>query len=1140
MASLQSLMGTADLMNRRLRIAFLCLVVALLSSPSLRGQVITGSVTGQVTDPSAAVVPGATVTVTNQGKGVASTAVTSDSGEYVVPLLPIGTYSVTVSKEGFRTSNSRDIRVTAGSDIRVDMRLEIGAQSEKVEVKGVAPLLQTASSEVSTAVDGRLVRELPLLGRDLLRLATLGPGVVQRQTSSIQYLTDSYLGSNIPTIAGGRGESTSFTMGGINTNNRRLNLPMEKPSLDAIEEFKVLANDYTAEYGQGHGQVIVEFRSGTNKLHGSAYEFFRNDFLNAKDYFDAKKQPVRYNQFGAAVGGPIFKNRTFFFVNYEGTRNPSSVTQAGLFPTPELLSGDFSNFRDSAGNVIPIFDPASTDPTTGARTQFSGNIIPASQISPIATNLFGLYGAPTPTSLAPGAANNVLTGVPHKFLVDQLSVKVDHHFDRGDSLSTRYSFSDPRTFSGNITRAAQSTSDGRNQIIGQTWTHAFGPSLLNELRGGYVRQRSVNFPPIAASQDLQQAAGITNPVPFNFLPTIFFQSTTGTPSFNQLQGFSAGGGGEVQQTYQFVDNLSWVRGRHSFKFGTDLRRQRWDTVGLQPASGGSLRNVGMFTAQLQPDPNTPGNFIPVQGTGSTLADFLLGQLTGVDYGTGLNIFSYRGTLASWFAQDTWRVTPKLTVMLGLRWDYQGPISETHGRESWVVTDSRCPDGCLLNDGKFGGVFDPIVNPFPGKEAIRPGGITPDRNNYGPRVSVAYQIGDKTVFRSGFGVFYSLWGQNNFPGATNPPFGSGYLISSAVNDDSNPLSALKASSHPLNSIYPPIPPLGQTVPGSIGPGFYFDIHNVQPSVNNASASIQHAFTSSFSTEIGYLGSFGRHLTNFESFNDCTTDPCTNDPVTGNPIRKYKNFAGGALMYTNGVSSYNGGYIKAEKRFSHGISFLSSWTWSRAIATGGDSEGNDIFLGSAGGIFNPLSPLKHLSVLDVTHRFVTSGVYEMPFGRGKQFLGSASGALDQAVGGWQVSFVTAFQSGAALDLSSFGAASFKPGQGKNLKRLDFRKTGFFFDPNLFTTGPGDPIPYTSFRGAGINNWDISILKNFRITESHRLQFRSEFYNVWNHGQFEIPGHVIFFPGFGTFQARNAGFFEFGSRPARNIELGLKYEF
>jgi len=916
---------------------------------------------------------------------------------------------------------------------------------------------------------------------------------------------------------------------------------MEKPSIDAIEEFKVIADNYPAEYGQGDGQVIVEFRSGNNRLHGSAYEFLRNSGLNARNYFDAKRQPLVYNLFGAAVGGPIVKNHTFFFVNYEGTRSPSSSTEGGLFPTPAMLNGDFSNFRDAQGNLIPIYDPNTTDPTTGARTQFPGNIVPSSRISPIATKLYSLYGAPTPSSLGPGVAENVLASVPTNFFVDQLSIKIDHHFARGDTLSTRYSYDDPRNFSGNITTAAQSTSDGREQIFGETWTHVFRPNLLNEFRAGYVRQRSINIPPIAASHDLQSEAGIVHPIPFNIIPTLFFQSDTGTPSFSQDNSVAAGGGGTVQQTYQFVDDLSWVKGQHAFKVGVDLRRQRWDTIGLLPAGGASLENYGNFTSALQPDPSTSGNYIPVQGTGSALADFLLGQLASVDFGTGLNQYSYRNTEASLFAQDTWRATPKLTFMLGVRWDYQGPIGETHGRESWVVTDARCPLGCLLNDGQFGGTLDPIINPFPGKHVIPNGGMNPNYRHFAPRISVAYQLGNKTVFRSGFGMFYSLFGEANFPGATNPPFGSGYLIQNAINNPSNALSSLLASSHPINTIYPPVPPLGQTVPGSIAPSFYFDIHNVQPHLNDASAAIQHAFTPTLSAEIGYLGSFGRHMTNFESFNACTSNPCKVNPVTGNNITQYPNLGSGALIYTDGLTSYNAGYIKVEKRLSQGLSLLSSWTWSRDIATGGDSEGNDIFLGSSGGIFDPLHPQKHLSAMDVTHRWVTSGIYELPIGRGKQFLSSVPGVLNEIVGGWQLSYITAFQSGSALDLSSFGSAYFKPGEQNNLKRLDFRKTGYYFDPNLFTsTQNGNPVPYVGFRGAGINDWDLSVLKNFRVSEGQRLQFKADAFNVWNHGQFETPQNEIFLPGFGQFEARNPSFFEFGARPARNLELSLKYEF
>jgi hypothetical protein len=1150
MAQRHSLGMNLGSMCKWMVIASVCLAVTLSIPPLAKGQDITGTIAGQATDPSKAAVVGASVTVTNKATGVASKAVTSNDGEYVVALLPIGTYTVSVSKDGFKTESVPDVEVTVGSNIRVDVRLEVGARNEKVEVRAVEPLLQTNSSEVSTAIDARLAEDLPIAGRDVLRLATLGPGVIQGQTSSIQYLTDPYLGANIPVISGGRNESISFTMGGINTDNRRVGLPMEKPSLDAIEEFKVLANDYTAEYGQGDGQVIVEFRSGTNQLHGSVYEFDRNRDFNARNFFDPERAPLIYNQFGAAVGGPIVKNHTFFFANYEGIRNPSSSVQGGLFPTAAMLGGDFSNFRDSQGNVIPIYDPTTTNPVTGARTQFPGNIIPPTDLSPIATKLFTLYGAPTPSSIPAGVAENVIEPIRNNFLVDQISIKVDHHFARGDALSTRYSYNDPRTNTGNITQSAASTGDERNQIIGETWTHIFSPILLNEFRAGYVRQRNISFPPIASNKNLQSEAGITNPLPFNFIPTVFFQSDTGTPSFNQLNGFSSGGGGEVQQTYQFVDNVSWQLGHHAFKFGMDLRRQRWDTIGTQPTSGGSLENYGNFTSALMPDPTTPGNFIPVNDTGSALADFLLGQLAGVDFGTGLNHFSYRNTEASVFAQDTWRATPKLTVMLGVRWDYQGPIDEKNGRESWVLYGNLdggiCPEGCLVNDGQFGGTLDPIVNPFPGKEVIPNGGKPPDYRHFAPRVSVAYQLGHNTVFRAGFGMFFSLFGENNFPGATNPPFGSGYLILNAINSGSNALRPLETSVYPISTIYPPVPPLGQTVPGSLGPSFYFDLSNVQPHLNHTSAAIQHVFTPTLSAEIGYLGSFGRHMTDFESFNPCVTQetnpnaPCTVNPVTGNNITEYPNFASGALIYTNGITEYNAVYGKVEKRFSGGLALLSSYTYSRNFSNGSDSEGNDIFLGSSGGIFDPHHPIKHPSALDAPHRWVTSGIYELPFGRGKHFLGSASGPLNQVVGGWQISYVTAFQSGSALDLSSFGAANFVPGQEKNLRRLNFRKTGYYFDPTLFTEGPGDPIPYVDFRGAGINNWDMSFFKNFNIIERQKLQFRAEFYNIWNHGQFDTPQNEIFLPGFGQFEARNASFYEYGYRPARNVELALKYMF
>ena len=1121
----------------------------LACGPALLGQVITGTILGRITDPTGAVIPEATVTVTKQATNVSLTTETQEGGEYAVSLLPIGAYTVSVSLDGFKTSIVRDLRVTQGSSIRVDVTLELGTIAETAEVVATAGMLETSNAQVSHSVEGRGIRELPIVGRDILRLATLGPGVVQRQTNSIQRsVGGDYLGSNSPTVAGGRAEAVSYTFGGINVNNRRVSVPMEKPALDTVDEFTVLTNNYSAEYGQGDGQVLIEFRSGANELHGSVYNYFRNDALNARGFFDDRKEKERFNQFGVAVGGPIIRDRSFFFVNYEGIRNPASEILGGLFPTSELLAGDFSDFRDANGNVIPIFDPATTDPVTGQRQQFAGNVIPSGQISPIARNLYEIYGAPTPRSLPPGAGNNVLENLSRNQPVDQFSIKIDHHFAGGDALSTRYSFTDPRTDNENITQASSAANSLRNQVIGQTWTHVFSSAILNEFRVGYARQRTVSIPQIEIiEQDLQSVAGIPNPLPFNFLPTIFFQSATGTPSFNQLNGVSgAGSSGEVQQHYQIVDNFSWVRGKHSLRFGTDIRRRLWDTIGVQPAGGASLVTRGIFTGQLEPDPDNPGAFRGMSGTGAPLADFLLGQLESVDYGIGRNIFAFRDWVVAFYVQDTWQVTPRFTLNLGLRWDYQSPITDKFGRQSFVVKDSRCPDGCLLNDGTFGGTVDPITNPFPGEEAISPGGIRSDTNNFGPRIGLAYRLSDRTVIRAGGGMYFGLWGQNNFANPSQPPFGSGFTLNPSITDTRD-LAQFTQAQHRLDNIYPPLPQPGSTPPG-LFINHFFDINNVQPEYINATLAVQHALTPELSVEVGYLGKFSHHLPNFENQNPCTIPlsaflfpPCD---LSASPVyTTFNNFGAVVMNASNGTSNYNGGYVEVQKRFSHGLHFLASYTWSKTMSRGFDSVGNDIFLG--GTYVEPLIDWRKrspkLSVLDVPHRFVAHGIYELPFGHGKVLGSSVSGALKHFIEDWQVSWIVAFQSGPVVDLSGLGFfAKFKPGRSEELKRLDFRKTGLFFDPDLFQLFSGDPVPFNHFRGAGINNWDLSISKRIRVTENQRLQFRVEFFNAWNHGQFETPGNFILNPGFGTFQPTNASFGTNGARPSRTIQLGLKYIF
>ena len=1137
--------------NWKKLVSSIFLIVALIASPSVHSQVITGTIFGTVKDSNGGVIQGATVTVTNQETGVSQKQETTQSGDYSVSQLPVGKYEVTVAYTGFKTAATSGLTISSGANIRVDLSLTVGSMAETVQVSAESVQLQTVGSVVGNTVDQRLIETLPIAGRDVLRLALLAPTVVQRGSANVSAVSSPYLGSNIPTISGGRGESISFTVGGLNINSRVYNTPMEKPPLDSLAEFTVLSNNYSAEYGQGDGQIIAELRSGANKFHGSAYEFVRNTSLNARNPLASERDTVHFNQFGGTLGGPVIlpgyngRNKTFFFFSYEGTRNPSSTVVSGLYPTASLLSGDFSGLRNSDGSPVIIYDPLTTDPTTGLRQPFPGNIIPADRINPIAAKLLGASG--TPTGSGATLPVNVQGVSPSDTTVDQYAVKFDHHF-RDDVFTTRYSLSNPRLFSGSLVENAQNTQTLRNQLIGQTWTHLFGPTLVNEFRVGYTRQRDQNVPPVAASQDLQAAAGINNPLPYNLLPYIAFQSATGTPSFTNIPGILAGGNGQIQQQFQFIDNLSWTRDKHTLKFGTDIRRRRWDTVGLTPAGSATLEFNGIFTSQLASnptDPNAfPGGFVPVTGTGSPLADLLLGQIREEDYGLGTNQFSYRDSMFSWFVQDTWRVTPRLTVNAGLRWDYQTPVSEKRGRESWLVTDG-CPTsgGCLVTDGRAQGFPpDPIVNPFPGVKKIRPGGVNPDRNNFGPRLSISYLLNKDTVVRAGAGIFYSLAEQYQLPGlVTQPPFGTGYQIrtSGTVVDNSD---------FQLDTLWTPlaITPGGTVSPGVVSLNQVPLISNVTPRLTDVTFAVQHQFSSSMSMEIGYAGKWGNKLPDFGQINYCDVPvnaPCQTDPNTGQPIRIYSNFGPIYALVTDGSNQYQSGYVRFDRSFKNGFSLSANYTWSQNFSTGFDSVSNDIFQGGTDilSLIDPRLKNRKRSLIDVPNRFVAYGAYDLPFGRGKSFGHDVSRFSDAVIGGWQLSWITTFQSGMTLDLSSFGVAHFAPGGAAKLKRLDPRKTGYFFDPTLFTfNSDDDPVPPNSFRGAGINNWDLSIFKAFHITEGHRFEFRADFFNAFNHTQFEMPQNRIFAPGFGQFLLQLSDNKGNSIRPPRNIQLGLRYSF
>jgi hypothetical protein len=661
----------------------------------------------------------------------------------------------------------------------------------------------------------------------------------------------------------------------------------------------------------------------------------------------------------------------------------------------------------------------------------------------------------------------------------------------------------------------------------------------------------LNVPPVAASHNLQQAAGIPNPLPYNLLPLLLLNSASGSPSFTEIPTILAGGNGQIQQQFQFIDNLSWIKGSHNIKFGGDIRRRRWDTVGYAPAGAATLSFNGVFTSQLGLNPSVstafPGGFVPVTGSGSPIADLLLGQIYEEDYGLGTSQFAFRDDVFSWFAQDAWRANSRLTVTYGLRWDYQSPIGEKYGREAWLQTNSPpCPTagGCLLTDGVYKGVpYDPIINPFPGVDKIRNGGQNPQYHNFGPRLAISYLLAHNTVVRAGAGIFYSIWEQYQLPSlVTAAPFGTGYQIRQSG-------TVLTNSDFQLNSAWTPLPTTSQgfVTPGVVSLNQIPLTNNVTPRLVDASFAIQHQFSPSTTVEIGYAGKWGHDLADFGQINYCAVpvgQPCQTNPATGQSIRVYPNFGPIYAQTTDGTSNYESGYIRFDRRFSRGLAVGANYTWSQDFSTGFDSVSDDIFQGGTDilSLNDPRLKNYKRSLLDVPNRFVAYGVYDLPIGRDRLLGRTMNRTMNALLGGWQTSWVTTFQSGLVVDLSSFGVDHFASATAESqLKRLNFRTAGYFFDPTLFTASSTPwPVPPNSFRGAGINNFDISIFKIFNITERHRVSFRVDLYNAFNHAQFEQPEGRVFEPGFGQFLLNMPADEGNSLRPPRVVQLSARYSF
>ena len=1135
------------------------LLIAAFFTLPLAAQVSTATISGTVTDQQGAVAAEVTVRATQETTNVSFETKTTQAGVYTLPSLPVGSYRVTVDATGFKREVRSGILLRVADNVRVDFQLAIGSVSETVEVTAQAQLVDSASATIAKVVENRRLVDLPLNGRSALSMTVLTPNVRSSNISAHGF-ADRGNGASSFSVNGGPMSFNNLTVDGASNNNARNYDANVNPAVDSVEEFKVESGVVSAEQGYTLGGVVsLITKSGTNQFHGSLYEFLRNDRFDARNTFAPRRPPLRYNQFGAAVGGPIRRDKTFFFANYEKWILRKYYTVTNTTPTEAQRRGDFSQFRTAAGALVPIYDPNTTinNPAGGGflRTVFPGNIIPSSALDPVSQNILKVYPLPNQApSNAFTNANNFSGNFDARSSARQITGKVDHHFNMSNRLSARYTWwqhlddqaANESPYFDRLYRTRDDNYRNFNFVVEDT--HTFTPRLLNNFRAAFARQNFL-FAPGTTGENLVTKFGLPANVPDVVAPIVTITDSPSIPVFPRTAFSSPGNIGMF--TAQLQNTVNWINGRHSFKFGADIRQNLYSIYLTAQISGQYA-----FNQRLTGNPQNPA------GTGSGLASFVLGSVASASIDSNIGV-SYLNYSQAYFIQDDIKLTKRLTLNLGLRYDFQQIPRERNNGISVFNAEAINPQNGLKGKLDFAGLD------FQGAP------INNDYNDFSPRAGFAWDIfgTGSTVLRGGYGVYYPFI----FPTTAG---GNGYPALGFTNNFTQyiaPSVDLPAFRFRDGLPYAPTPPLG----AGIGPSA-FQSQNMNSIQRNQRSSYSQQFTMSLQRQLGsgylletsYSGNKGTHLVggNYDynqmdpanlSLGASLLDNVAN-PYAGRvsgafgaatiprrqllrPLPYYGNIA---ITNPTGASSiYHSFLLNLEKRFSSGMVFLASYTFGKSISDGvsgraGAAEQINV-LDFQSGKYNRAVE-RAIDPTDSASRFVLSGLYDLPFGANKRFNGG-SRAVNAIIGGWQVNSVFVLQSGLPLVIrgannnlanrpNSTGQSAALPSSEQTLKR--WFRTEAFVNPPAFTFGNvGRTLP--DVRGPGINNVDFSLLKTTTFSERYRLQFRAEAFNVLNHANYLLP-NTTFTP---DAQGRNANP-NFGvitaARDARIIQLGLKFLF
>ncbi|MBI1790744.1 MAG: TonB-dependent receptor [Acidobacteria bacterium] len=1090
----------------------------------------TAGVTGTITDDSGGIVAGVTVIITNVETTLQRETISDESG---FPILPPGSYTMTAKKAGFRQVTREGLRLEVAQRATVDFTLQVGTVAETVEVKAAAPLLESATSSVGQVIESRFVSDLPLNGRNFVQLAILtngaiGAGFGPQGTIGSGTRADDTRGGAELMVNGNREMSNNYLLDGVDNNFRRNALITVRPTVESIQEFKLQTNLFGAEQGRNSGATVnVITKSGANAFHGSLFEFLRNDKIDARNFFNAAstsaKPPFRQNQFGGSLGGPIVRNKLFFFGDYEGLRKAQGTnTTVNTVPTAALRQGDFRETR-------PIYDPGTVVPAPEtasryARQPFGNNIIPASRMDPVMSRLIQAY----PLPVLAGLANNQFTNPVLVQDYNYGNVRVDANLSAKDTMFLRYSpqkafvatptgfgfrsvpgLSVPLNLHNGVGSITPGNANFNNTNALLAATHVFSPGFLVDIRMGFSRFDMGNLYPQAEALDasgtgLGAQLGVPNS---NQVPL-----SHGVPIFS-VAGYSGIGGPSsiptirLENTFNPAANFTYIRGRHTVKFGANvIRRQIIDFQANQ--GNGSFSFTRTFTG----NPNSAGN------TGDGMAAFLLGAYSSLSQDHQLVWAGYRVLEIGFYVADDFRVTSRLTLNLGLRYEHIPPPVEVADRQ--------------MNFDIFTGKVK-----IAGFNTDRHVGIQANHKLFAPRFGFAYQATRSLVLRGGFGVFYNASGSGGGLYRMHR-----YLPFAASN--SVAVDEFSAAYPRVQSGLPPIPstdfatvsnnPVGNflTVPSNYRPA-----HALQ-----FNFGVQEQIPSNTVLKAAYVGNLGRHLDINFNYNQPAPGPGAIPPRR--PLFAIApGVVGDTLTATDGISGYHALQVSAERRFSGGLGFLTAYTYSHSVDNvplqqGGNGEGPV-----------PQDPRFRFldrgnSSFDIRHRWTQTALYDLPFGNGKRFH-SSHRWVDTAFGNWQANLILIFQTGLPFT-PSLASPVANTGTGSRPNRvgdasLPNPALSRWFNTALDTAGApwATPALYTFgnsgrgvLRAPGRTNIDFSVFKEFPITERIKLQWRSEFFNLFNHPQFDLPNTSI--------GAAVAGTISGTVGTPRDIQFGLRVVF